>query len=742
MDASNAKQENTEKITCIVKHITYRNPENNYSVIQVEDINTKLVFSVVGNCLFYPSGSTLVIEGIREFHKKFGTQIRALSATEIKPTTESGIVTYLSSGFFKGVGEKTAKKITKALGAEAMELILANPEEAHEKTKVNRGLIYEIHEALLQKEERVNVERYFSENGISKKLIEKILEHYPSNALSIINKDPYVLCYKIKGIGFLTADRIALQLGMEEHNQLRLRAGVFHVLEKAQESGHCYLKEEELIFATKELLHLNQEIDLISSINSLCKDEYAIREDDCIYLKKLYKSEKFLADFIYNLNQNKVNSILTKEEELSIILDVERELCIELSNEQKRAVELIVSSSFLVVTGGPGCGKTTVIRALTKVFEVAGLNYALSAPTGKAAQRMSEVSGKDAKTIHRLLKYNGFTKSFTFDEKNPIMDEATDKPLEALIIDESSMLDLQLAMSLFSALPKNIRLILVGDKDQLPSVGPGRVFGDLISIHQLPIISLSQLFRRKESSRITHIAHSINSGNVPEIPAPDGIIKSDAFFIERTDAESAAKLIESLYCQQIPEKFNINSNDITILTPMNKGYLGTHALNNRIQKRLLDNLNNTDILKFGEQEFRVGDKVCQRINNYNIDDQGVYNGDLGIVKSVDNNTGCIEVKFWDGRELIYERNMLFQLSLSYAMTIHRSQGSEMPCVVMSIHESHFNLLERQLLYTGVTRAKKLLIIVGSKRALEIACQKMSTKKRQTKLKERIAELMA
>lgn len=733
--------EEKEKFTGVIKHVTYRNSENNYSVIQVEDVSNGSRVTVTGDCLYYPTGATLIIEGIVEYHKKFGRQIRAITATEIQPSTKEGVINYLSGGFFKGVGEKTAKKIAKALGNEAIDIILKNPEEAYEKTKVNRGLIYDIHEILLQKEERVNVEKFFSENGLSKNLIEKILEHYPSNAVSIIKRDPYVLCYKIKGIGFLTADKVALKLGVEEDSEIRLRAGLYHTLENGREFGHCYLKEDELISGAKELLYLKSDENLKSALESLCKEGYALREDDAIYLKALHSSEVYISKFIAKLANTHDERILTKESELGAIVQVEQELGIKLSNEQKRAVELIVSKPFLIVTGGPGCGKTTVIRALTKVLHIAGLKYALTAPTGKASQRMSEVSGEDAKTIHRLLKYNGFTKSFTYDEDNPIKDEESDTPLDALIVDESSMLDVQLAKSLFSALPKNIRLILVGDKDQLPSVGPGKVFGDLVSIHKLPIVSLSKLFRRDESSRITHTAHLINSGNVPEIPTPDGVTKSDTFFIERNDAEGSAKLIESLYCKQIPEKFGIDPKEITILTPMNKGKLGTHAINSRIQNHLLGDVSEQDKLTYGELDFRVGDKVCQRVNNYNIDDIGVYNGDLGVVTKVDRQTNCIEVRLWDDREIIYEPNMLNQLSLSYAMTIHRSQGSEMPCVIMTLHESHFNLLERQLLYTGVTRAKKLLIIVGSKKALEIACKKMSTKKRRSKLKERTLELI-
>ncbi|MBN8550012.1 MAG: AAA family ATPase, partial [Deltaproteobacteria bacterium] len=358
----------------------------------------------------------------------------------------------------------------------------------------------------------------------------------------------------------------------------------------------------------------------------------------------------------------------------------------------------------------------------------------LCAPTGRAAQRMAQVTDLPASTIHRMLKFDPVRGGFMFGARDPL-------PADAVIVDEASMIDLMLAKDLFSAIPQNATLVLVGDRDQLPSVGPGRVFGDLISIHQLKIVALSKLFRRGNESSINDIAHRINAGLVPDIPQPDGVTKVDAYFLPRSEAEEAAQTIESLIADQIPKKFGIDRKDICVLTPSNRGPLGTQALNERLQNRLnpAAALDFDQTLTVNKIDYRVGDKVCQRVNNYQLDEIGVYNGDIGYIHSVDKQSRSIRVEMWDGRLIKYEQNDLQQLSLAYAITVHRSQGSEIPCVILALHDSHFTLLERQLIYTAVTRAKQLLIVVGSKRSLSIACKRTSTRRRSSCLAEKISE---
>jgi exodeoxyribonuclease V alpha subunit len=397
------------------------------------------------------------------------------------------------------------------------------------------------------------------------------------------------------------------------------------------------------------------------------------------------------------------------------------------------AVESAATYPLLIITGGPGCGKTTIIKALTILFEKAGLSFALAAPTGRAAQRMSQVCSAPASTIHRLLKFDPIFSNFIFNARNPL-------PFDALIIDEASMVDIMLARDLFAAIPKKCALILVGDKDQLPSVGPGRVFGDLVGCKDLRVVALSKLFRRAHESTINSVAYMINTGEVPTIPTPDGITKSDAYFIQREDTDESGRLIESLVSEQIPKKFGFSGADIAVLTPSNRGPVGTIELNRRIQERLnpRSSRSEEEILEVGDTDFRVGDRVCQRVNNYKIDPSGVFNGDMGTIVGVNREEQKLTVELWDGRLIDYPRGEIGQLSLAYAVTVHRSQGMEVPCVVFAIDNSHFTLLERQLVYTGVTRAKKLLIIVGSKRALAIAAKRAQTKKRCTLLLERVS----
>ena len=408
----------------------------------------------------------------------------------------------------------------------------------------------------------------------------------------------------------------------------------------------------------------------------------------------------------------------------------EQSLGVSFSREQRGAVNSAATLPLLLVTGGPGCGKTTIIRALALLFKEAKLRLALAAPTGRAAQRMAQVCELPASTIHRLLKFDPIKASFLHDAHDPL-------PIDAIIIDEASMIDLMLAKDLFAAIPPEARVILVGDKDQLPSVGAGRVFADLLSLHEITTVSLSQLFRRAGNSSINTIAHSINAGILPEIPEPDGVTKSDSYFIAKKDATEAATLIESLVAEQIPKKFGIEPRHICVLTPTNRGPLGTLVLNQRIQEKMNPRRDSEQEIQIGDTVFRLGDRVCQRVNNYQIDNVGVFNGDVGEIFSVDKSHRSLTVEMWDGRLVKYEENDLQQLSLAYAVTVHRSQGSEIPCVVLALHESHFALLERQLIYTGVTRAKQLLIVVGSKKALGIACSRTSTDKRCTLLRERI-----
>jgi exodeoxyribonuclease V alpha subunit len=489
------------------------------------------------------------------------------------------------------------------------------------------------------------------------------------------------------------------------------------------------------------LLRLEPAYDLSAPIDELIAEEYLVRApcaeaEHPVYLKHLLRAEEAVAEFIAARAAPRAAADIGGSVVKKALAQAAASLGISFSYEQEHAVQLATEYPLLVITGGPGCGKTTIIRALALLYQLAGKRLLLAAPTGRAAQRMGQVCALPASTIHRLLKYDPAKGNFLHGVNDPLS-------ADAVIIDEASMIDVQLARDLFSAIPRAATIILVGDKDQLPSVGPGRVFGDIISVSAVKTISLSRLFRRSEESAISTMAHLINSGTVPDIPEPDGVTRTDAYFIAKPDPEEAALTVEKLVADQIPRKFGISPAEICVLTPSNRGPLGTLALNQRLQARINPPPENDTEQELALHEYvlRLGDRVCQRVNNYNIDIVGVFNGDVGQVFHVDRKARSLTVEMWDGRLVKYEESDLSQLSLAYAVTVHRSQGSEIPCVVLVLHESHYTLLERQLVYTAVTRAKKLLIVVGSRKALNLGVKKMNSRRRCTLLKERIQTIL-
>lgn len=718
----------------VVHRVTYRNPENGYSVIQLSVADQLNQVTVVGNCLEANVGAHLIVRGVYNEHPKFGKQLSARSITETTPSTPEGIEKYLSSGLISGIGEKTAARLVKEFGAETINVILTDPKRIAKVAGVGKRKADIICQAMADQKDVRTIMQFLLEHNISPRLATKIRERYKNQAVELLSRDPYLLARDMRGVGFLTADAIAMNLGLKPESEQRLRAGIYYALEKASEEGHSLLPEAALAQRARTLLALPDEHDLTPQVERLIEDDYLVRRGENIYLKHLYRAEEFVAKFVADRCKPSDEPLLADAAVETALSRAEKDLSIHFSEEQRRAVFDAMRHRLMIITGGPGCGKTTIIRALASVFKQANKRLFLCAPTGRAAQRMAQVTDLPASTIHRMLKYDPMRGGFLYGAKEPL-------PADAVIVDEASMIDILLAKDLFSAIPYSATLVLVGDRDQLPSVGPGRVFGDLISVHQLKTIALSKLFRRGSESSINSIAHMINAGIVPDIPQPDGVTKADAYFLPRSEAEEAAQTIESLVADQIPKKFKIERGDISVLTPSNRGPLGTQALNERLQNRLnpAANLDSEQILTINKIDYRVGDKVCQRVNNYQIDDIGVYNGDVGHIYSVDKKARTIMVEMWDGRLIKYDQTDMQQLSLAYAVTVHRSQGSEIPCVILALHDSHYTLLERQLIYTGVTRAKQLLIVVGSKRSLSIACKRTSTRRRSSCLAEKISE---
>lgn len=689
------------------------------------------------------AGANIIARGSWHTHPKFGLQFRAQTVSETRPTTAEAIERYLSAGAVKGLGPVLASRIVEHFGEETLEIFDQHPERLKDVPGIGAQKLEEITRTWKEKKDEREVHLFFHKHGISNALASRIFRAYGLRAIDVVTQNPYVLARDIWGVGFQTADRIARALGVDADSPERLRAGLAYVLKRGSDDGHCLLPREQLLARSSSLLDVADERLLRDAVSDAALRGDLIENGEDIYLPPLFGAECQLAEMI-------VGRLRSRDDSLQQIApDLIERACVQtiqlfsaaqlsgtpsvgaLSSEQQDAIRLAATRSMMVLTGGPGCGKTTVLRTLAQLFRRSGLNVKLAAPTGRAAQRLSEVCGIEASTIHRLLKYDPAERNFVHDKDNPL-------PVEVLIVDESSMIDIPLAASLMRAVPRSARIIFVGDADQLPSVGPGLFLGDMLECAEIPRVRLTKLFRRDDESSITKFAHDINAAIVPDIPEPDGITKSDAYFIPARQIEEAAELVERLVVEQIPKKFGYRGNDITVLTPMNQGELGVIALNERLQKKLIPDVPGLPKLEASIQ-FRLGDRVVQRVNNYTLTQGGVFNGDQGEVVGIDAENNALFVQLWDGREVEYPSHVLYQLDLGYALTIHRSQGSEVPVVVLALHDSHHILLERQLLYTAVTRAKKLLIVVGSKRALALATKRTRSKRRYTNLAARLRE---
>lgn len=730
------RQSNEQVVRGVVKRVTFRNPENGYVVLQLASAERNTVTTVVGVCASNITvGAHLMVRGTPQVHAKFGEQLSASSITITPPSSPEGIESYLSSGVVKGVGPSTAKRLVEAFGERTIEMICQQPQRVAAVRGVGKHRAALLQAAFQKQEESQELERFLLEHRITPNLSKRILQTYQNRAVEVLRKDPYALARDVRGIGFSTADQIAMSMGLTPTSPERMKAGLYHALERAADDGHVFLPIEQLLQRAQMLLGVDESLDLHPQLRALIDDEHVVQKGEAVYLRHLQRAEEFVARFVAERCLYPGAPLLGERFVEQALEGAAAALKVRFSTEQRHAVAIAARQRFLLVTGGPGCGKTTVIRALALLFERANKRLMLAAPTGRAAQRMAQVCNASASTIHRLLKFDPSSGRFLYNQHDQL-------PADAVIIDEASMIDLLLARDLFSAVPQNATLILVGDKDQLPSVGPGRVFGDLIAQRDVPTVSLSQLFRRSEESSITSIAHELNAGIVPQFPEPDGPGDRDAYFITRNDPEEAATTIEKLVADKLPRRFNLRPEEIVVLTPTNRGPLGTQVLNERLQAVLNPQREGSgDELRLPHAVLRVGDRVCQRVNNYNLDDIGVFNGDVGTVYSIDLAAKSLTVEMWDGRLIRYDPASLSQLSLAYAVTVHRSQGSEFPCVVLALHDSHYTLLERQLVYTAITRAKRMLVVVGSRRALEMATRRTAGTRRMSKLKEQIGALL-
>ena len=693
-----------------IDRLTYHNPENGYTIARLVVEGQRERIAIVGAIASIQEGESIEVEGVWTNHPQYGKQLKVERYKAVYPSTLEGMQKYLGSGLIKGVGPRSAKRIVDHFGAETLDIIDADPHRLAEVPKLGKKRVELIAEAWDEQRHIKDVMVFLQSHGITTGYAVKIFKTYGQEAIQKVRSDPYRLERDVDGIGFRIADRIAQRLGLGHDAPERVQAGIRYLLSEAADEGHVYLPAVEMMERAVEILEINAEL-LPPALEALRTSDGAVTEDLRYYLPPLHRSEVGAASSLKRLLQ-------APAEALAVPAAAEDGL--ELAPAQIQAVELVATSKVLVLTGGPGTGKTTVTRRILHLLEKGGLKVGLCSPTGRAAKRLSEASGREAKTIHRLLGFQPGERQFKkgYDDRLEV---------DALIVDEASMIDVVLMNALLRALPDHARLVLVGDIDQLPSVGPGNVLRDVIDSAQVPVVRLTQIFRQAQKSHIIRNAHRINSG---EMPIVENHADADFYFIQEGDPERVVELVEELCATRLPSYRGWDQRaDIQVLSPMYRGETGALNLNQRLQQRLNPH---GQAHRHREAEFRVGDKVMQVKNNY---DKGVFNGDIGTVERLDAEKQVLYVRF--DYTLEYDQVDLDQLTLAYAISIHRSQGSEFPVVVLPLTTQHYVMLQRNLLYTAITRAKQMIVIVGTPKALKLAIANDKVAQRYTTLKERL-----
>jgi len=703
------------KIRGVVERITYQNPENGYSVLRVAVKGYSELVTVVGNLVDANVGSVLLIEGDWKVDKKYGSQFIAQKWEETVPATVFGIEKYLGSGLIKGVGPKFAKRIVNLFGMDTISVIEDAPERLNEVDGIGKKRVEMIVKSWEQQKEIKNIMLFLQGHDVSTSFAAKIYKTYGNDSIEIVKANPYSLADDIWGIGFKTADGIATKLGFDKNCFTRCRSGILYTLNQLADEGHVYVEKEQLISKSTELLDTEREA-VTDTLEKILNTSDLLLDEEGIYLPPFYMAETGVARRLKLLNDSpaRIDTNLKVN-----IPKLQEKIGIEYDEIQAHGIQQAVTAKVMILTGGPGTGKTTTTLGIIRVLQIMGLRILLAAPTGRAAKRMTETTGMEAKTIHRLFEFKP-PEGYQKNENSPLDGDV-------LIVDESSMIDIILMNSLLKAIPPHMKLILVGDIDQLPSVGAGNVLRDIIDSEQFPVIRLTKIFRQAQSSRIIMNAHRINAGEFPNLSNGRN---TDFFYIEEEESELAAKKIVELVKYRLPKYCDIPPSGIQVLSPMQRGVVGAANLNILLQEAI--NPSDKCLYRAG-RSFRQNDKVMQIRNNY---DKEVFNGDIGTVSAVDFENRRLTVIF-DNRAVEYDVTELDELVQAYAITIHKSQGSEYPVVVMPVMMTHFVMLQRNLIYTGITRAKKMLVLVGTKKAISYAVKHVTVTKRNTKLKEHL-----
>lgn len=716
-----------EKICGTVDTIIFASQDNRFTVLKLSPEKLSTQITVTLNGIAPLIGQLLEIEGEWVKHPKFGQQFKATTYKTVAPTEISGIEKFLASGAINGIGPAMAKKIVAEFGEKTLEIIAKSPNELLKVPGIGKKTAEKISTSYLEQSELTEIMVWLENHGISNTYAGKIFAKYGSFAIDIMEKDIYRLFQDIEGIGFLTADKLAFNLGIQREDKRRIISGIDYALMQLCNNGHCCIPEMALVDKTAKILQVNNQIIftiLKERIDNGSLNTEVVGGETLIYPPYLYYAEKKVATRLLQLQQA---TEPLSEDNLSLFIKVwEKDNQIQLAQKQKEAIKACLHHGVLVLTGGPGTGKTTVIKGILSILKAQGLKIRLAAPTGRAAKRLSETTGQKALTIHRLLEANNLAQD---DNLQLGFSKDIDDQLDAdvIILDEVSMVDIVLMHHFLNAVPDGCRIILVGDTDQLPAVGPGSVLKDIIRSQKIPAIRLDEIFRQAQTSMIIQNAHIINAGRLP------GLRKqySDFVFYELNDDTSITQKILDLCIKDLPhEGFDVLK-DVQVLSPMHRFLCGVENLNLMLQERL-NPKKNQDELKYSSQTFRVGDKVMHIRNNYQ---KNVFNGDIGFIQDINNEK--LTVDYFD-HIVTYEKNELNELTLAYASSVHKSQGSEYKVVIIPLSTSHYIMLQRNLLYTAITRAKQKVIIIGSKKALMTAIQSNRTQKRYTLLAERLA----
>ncbi|MDE0314832.1 MAG: ATP-dependent RecD-like DNA helicase [Candidatus Poribacteria bacterium] len=767
-----------ETLNGILERIVFENPDTGYTIGRFSARGHAELVTIVGNLASVNPGESLLLNGEWVNNPKYGRQFQIERSETIQPANIMGIRKYLGSGLIKGIGPKMAARIVGLFGMDTIDVIEQAPEKLAGVPGIGRKRVKMIQQAWEEQREIKNVMLFLQSHNVSTSHAAKIYKTYKNESISIVTANPYRLADDIYGIGFVTADTIAQKLGIDKNDPHRIQAGIKYVLSQKADDGHVFQYSNELIEACENILEqepqtikmgvlaLTQKEEIILSrengtveivaeqskitdwLNSgsqgtiteshneyieICDDETgdlpneqqseqlsAMFESNAIYLAPFYYAEMGVANQFLRLLSNGMRNISSLDIDASLA-QLENEMDIQFAPQQREAIRTALTERAMILTGGPGTGKTTTTVGMIRLFEAEGRRIVLAAPTGRAAKRLSETTGKEAKTIHRLLEFSFQDNGFKRNRENPL--EA-----DVVIVDEMSMVDLVLMNRLMQAIPLDATVILIGDIDQLPSVGAGKVLNSLIESQKIPVVRLTEIFRQAQKSMIITNAHRINNGEFPQFSGPKD---RDFFFIEEEEPESVVQEITSLIADRLPYHYNFHPiDDIQLLCPMRRGTLGAENLN----KCLQDVLNpNAEQAVRGWQAFRIGDKVMQIRNNYDYD---VYNGDIGRIVSIDQIDKTVQVRFPE-KIVVYDMADLNELVLAYATTIHKAQGSEYPAVVIPLHTQHYIMLQRNLLYTGITRAKELAVIVGTKQALGICINNTQVMWRNSYLAERL-----